>query len=64
MMLRSLLEGISLWLAVLMMLFVHPLYAEARPMGVEHPGQRCLSTMVLQASPVYAVEQKDTVAAL
>ncbi|GGC65040.1 marine proteobacterial sortase target protein [Marinobacter halophilus] len=32
-------EGVSLWLAVLMMLFVHPLYAEARPMDMEQPGQ-------------------------
>lgn len=32
-------EGISLWLAVLLMLFVHPLYAEARQMDMEQPGQ-------------------------
>ena len=32
-------EGVSLWLAMLMMLFVHPLYAEARPMDMDQPGQ-------------------------
>ena len=32
-------EGISLWLAMVLMLFVHPLYAEARAMESEQPGQ-------------------------
>ncbi|WP_029654545.1 marine proteobacterial sortase target protein [Marinobacter daepoensis] len=32
-------EGISLWLAMMLMLFVHPLYAEARTMDMEQPGQ-------------------------
>ncbi|KPQ29000.1 MAG: marine proteobacterial sortase target protein [Marinobacter excellens HL-55] len=32
-------EGVSLWLAMLMMLFVHPIYAEARAMDMEQPGQ-------------------------
>ncbi|AOY89643.1 marine proteobacterial sortase target protein [Marinobacter salinus] len=36
--LRRLFEGISLWLAVLLMLFVHPLYAEARQDGTESAG--------------------------
>ncbi|MFO8141650.1 MAG: hypothetical protein R6T87_07140 [Marinobacter sp.] len=61
---RRVVEGISLWLAVLLMLFVHPLYAEAGPMDLAQPGQLCLSTMVLQACPVYALAQKDSFAAL
>lgn len=32
-------EGISLWLAMMFMLFVHPLYADARTMEPEPPGQ-------------------------
>ncbi|MGC8120329.1 marine proteobacterial sortase target protein [Marinobacter sp. VGCF2001] len=40
-------EGISLWLAVVLMLFVHPLYAEARAMDAEQPGQ------------LYLVDQKS-----
>ncbi|WP_323750541.1 marine proteobacterial sortase target protein [Marinobacter sp.] len=36
-------EGISLWLAVLMMLFVHPLYAEAREADREDAGQLYLT---------------------
>nr|WP_133007135.1 marine proteobacterial sortase target protein [Marinobacter sp. JH2] len=32
-------EGVSLWLAVLMMLFVHPLYAEANEGGEDGAGQ-------------------------
>lgn len=36
--LGRLIEGISLWLAVLLMLFVHPLYARADQEGTEHAG--------------------------
>ncbi|PSF05095.1 marine proteobacterial sortase target protein [Marinobacter fuscus] len=32
-------EGISLWLAMVLMLFVHPMYAEAGPLEAEQPGQ-------------------------
>ncbi len=32
-------EGVSLWLAMLLMLFVHPLYADASQMEMEQPGQ-------------------------
>jgi len=32
-------EGVSLWLAMLLMLFVHPLYAEANQMAMDQPGQ-------------------------
>lgn len=32
-------EGVSLWLAVMLMLFVHPLYAEAGQTGLEPSGQ-------------------------
>ena len=40
-------EGIGLWLAMVLMLFVHPLYAEARAMESEQPG------------PLYLVDRKS-----
>lgn len=36
--LRRFMEGVSLWLAVLLMLFVHPLYAEANQADTESAG--------------------------
>ncbi len=47
---RRIMEGVSLWLAVLMLLFVQPMYAEAESRG-EEPGSGALEFLDAKGQP-------------
>ena len=59
---KRIFEGISLWLAVFLMLFVHPLYAEADGPGrinqwqeTANPGRTCQVSQVARTGAGYWV---------
>lgn len=68
---RRIMEGISLWLAVLLFLFVHPLYAEASEgagLGIEHqlitPYTSFLAVDKTPSRPMKAAMDSDRVPTL